>query len=334
MDPIRWGILATGNIANQMAQALTSSKDAEIVAVASRSKESAEAFGKKWNIPNRYATYQALVDDPDVDIVYIATPHNFHYENMQMCLKADKHVLCEKAFTLNATQAEECIDLARQKNLFLMEAMWMRFFPAIVQVRRWLQEGLLGDVRFLQADFCLKIPFDPQHRLYNPHLGGGALLDLGIYPLSFTTMVLGLPNEVRSYAHMSKTGVDELDTMQLIYDRGASASLSCSMRVYQPREAFIVGPRGYIKVHNIFFCPDRLTLHITGQDPQDSSFPIDGNGLIYEVQEVHSCLQAGKTESTIMSLNETLELMKLMDSIRAEWGFQYPEEQNKQSSNR
>ncbi|MBM3145777.1 MAG: Gfo/Idh/MocA family oxidoreductase [Chloroflexi bacterium] len=327
MKRYRWAILATGEVAKNMVQALHSSEHAEVVAVASRTQKRADAFGSEWNIPKCYGDYQAVAEDSEVDVVYIATPHNLHYENMQMCLQAGKHVLCEKAFTLNARQAEACINLARQKGLFLMEAMWMRFFPAMAQVRNWLQQGLLGEIRLVQADFCFQLPYDPQHRLYNLELGGGALLDLGIYPLSLTVMVLGFPHSMLSHAHISQTGADELDTILLNYDQGASASLSCSMRLYKPREAFIVGTHGYTKVHNIFFRPDRLTLHLHGQEPLTSDHPIAGNGYIYEVEEVHSCLRAKITESPLMPLDETLGLMRLMDSLRADWGLVYPDEQ-------
>jgi len=328
MEPIRWGLIATGEIAKNMVQALHQSDGARVVAVASRTQARAETFGQQWNIPSRYGSYEELVEDPDIDVVYIATPHNLHYENMKMCLQAGKHVLCEKAFTLNARQAEECIAIAREKQLFLMEAMWMRFFPAMRQVREWLANRVLGEVRLVQADFCFNLPFDPNHRLYNPDLAGGALLDLGVYPLSFATMVLGFPQGIASHAHIGETGVDELDTILLNYENGASANLSCSMRVYKPREAFIIGTKGYIKVHNIFFRPDRLTLHPSGQEPQVFDFPMDGNGYVYEIEEVHQCLRAGKTESHLMPLDDSLRLMALMDELRSAWKLVYPDEEN------
>ncbi|MCB0034531.1 MAG: Gfo/Idh/MocA family oxidoreductase [Anaerolineales bacterium] len=326
MQKIRWGIMATGGIAHSLATALQEVEQAQITAVASRTQEKADAFGDQYNIPNRHGSYEALAADPEVDVIYIATPHSHHYDNMKLCLNAGKHVLCEKAFTLDAQQAAECIALAREKKLFLMEAMWMRFFPAISQIRSWLQEGLLGDIRLVQADFCINLPYDPKHRLYNPELGGGALLDLGIYPLSFTTMVLGMPQKTVSHTHLSPTGVDGVDTMMLIYDSGATASLSCSMQINRPKEAYIIGSKGYLKVHDIFFRPDTVTLHLDGDEPVIYEFPFQGNGYPHEVQEVHDCLQAGKLESDIMSLDESLALMKLMDELRAAWGVRYPHE--------
>lgn len=326
MERIRWGILATGIIADIVASDLKDTKDAEMVAVASRSQAKADAFGKKWGIPKRYPNYQSLAEDPDVDVVYIATPHSHHYENMLMCLEAGKHVLCEKAFTLNSAQAEECIVLAREKNLFLMEAMWMRFNPAIDRVKGWVQEGLLGDIRLLTADFCLNKAYEPAHRLYNPELGGGALLDLGIYPLSFATFMLGYPQNITGQAHLSKDGVDILDTYQLTYENGATASLVCGLGIYNPCEAFIAGDKGYIRVHERFYRPDRLTLHFDGQKPREFEIPYRGNGYVYEIEEVHACLREGRMESKIMPLDETLKLMRIMDGLRAEWGVVYPGE--------
>lgn len=326
MKPIRWGILATGSIANTVASDLKITKDAQMVAVASRTQEKADAFGKKWGIPKRYPNYQALVEDPDVDVIYIATPHSLHYENMLLCLQAGKHVLCEKAFTLNARQAAKCIQLARQKNLFLMEAMWMRFNPAVQQVKKWVQEEVLGDIRLILADFCIDVVYDPASRLYNPKLGGGALLDLGIYPLSFATFMLGIPQTTSGHAILSQDGVDINDAYLLTYANGAMAALACGIGFTKPHEAFIAGSKGTIKVHHSFFHPDRLTLHLQGKDPKELKIPYRGKGYVYEIEEVHACLRQGRTESQLMPLDETLELMKLMDSLRLDWGVTYPGE--------
>lgn len=320
---INWGILATGNISNSMAQALTDVPDANILAVASRTDEKAAAFAAKWQIPRHYGSYAALAADPDIDVVYIGTPHNLHYDNMLASLNNGKHVLCEKPLTLNAWQARECIELARAKGLFLMEAVWMRFFPAINQVKTWLADGAIGDVRFVQADFCINIPYDPAHRLFDPALGGGALLDLGIYPISLAGVVLGLPTEVRGHAHIGQTGVDELDALTFLYEGGATAQLSCSTRIHKPIEAHIVGSAGYIKLHDTFLHADWLTIQRNGHAPQTVRVPYAGNGYRYEIEEVHRCLAAGETESPIMPLDETLATMQLMDQLRAEWGVRY-----------
>lgn len=323
MEKVRWGILATGGIANQFAEALTDLEDAEVLAVASRTQKSADSFGDKWNIPRRYAAYAELANDPDVDVIYIATPHNLHYENMQMCLNGGKHVLCEKPLTLTAWEAEACIKLAREKGVFLMEAMWMRFFPLMFQVREWVSEGRIGDVRLLQADLYERFDFDATHRLYDPELGGGALLDLGIYPISFATMLLGLPDHIISHTHLTPTNVDILNTMLFTYDNGATAMLSSSMAANKPNEAIIAGTKGYIKIEHVFLCTDRLILHLDGEEPQMLEFPFRSNGMLHEAEHVHKCLRAGKLESDIMPLDETLEIMRLMDSLRHEWGVEY-----------
>lgn len=325
MDTIRWGILATGGIAHKLAQALADQPDAELAAVGSRSQASADAFGEQWGIPRRHGSYEALVNDPDVDVIYIATPHSFHYENMLLCLNAGKHVLCEKPLTLNADEARQCIALARDKKLFLMEAMWTRFLPAMVQVRAWLDEGAIGTVRVVQASFALFFDYDPEHRLYAPELGGGALLDLGVYPISFAAMVLGLPDRTLSHTFLSPTGVDELNSMIFTYDTGATALLMSSQRLDLPVEAFVGGTEGYIKVHAPFFKASDLTLYVDGKE-QTVEKPFESNGYIHQVREVHQCLREGKLESAIMPLDETAAIMGLMDDLRHEWGFAYPGE--------
>lgn len=324
MSKYRWGILATGNIAASMAEALQEVDDAELLAVASRTQASAETFGTEWGIPRRYDSYEDLADDPDIEIIYIATPHSLHAENISLCLNADKHVLCEKPMTLNAAESTECIALARSKNLFLMEAVWMRFFPAIRQLKRWITEGMIGKVHLVQADFCLHVPFDPAHRLYNPELGGGALLDLGIYPLSLTTYLHGFPDEIEGIAEVGSTGVDELNAITLSYPCRLIAQLASSMRVDKPHEATVLGSLGTIKVHHPFFHPNRLTLHLRDCAPRTFDYPFRGNGYVHEVEEVQRCLTEGRLESDIMPLDETQRMMELMDELRRQWGVFYP----------
>lgn len=326
MTTFRWGILATGSIADAMAYALRTVPEAELVAVASRSQATADAFGERWGIPRRYADYAQLAADPQVDVVYIATPHNLHAANMQLCLAAGKHVLCEKPLTLNAAQAAAAAESAQRHGRFLMEAVWMRFLPAVEQVRRWVADGAIGAVRLIQADFCFHRPFDPTHRLYDPALGGGALLDLGIYPLSLATMLLGFPQAVHGQAQIGRTGVDEVNAITLTYADGALAQLTASMTLDRPREAFVLGSRGAIRLHDPFFRPDRLTLHQYGRAPEEHHIPFHANGYPHEVEEVHACLRAGLTESPRLPLAETVRLLALMDELRAQWGVVYPDE--------
>ncbi len=332
-DYVNWGILATGSIAATFAEALhqvdsadLAATSANLLAVASRTQASADKFGKRWNVPRCYDSYAALAHDPDVDVVYIATPHPYHYDNAKLCLEAGKHVLCEKPLTLNGKQSAELIALAQRNKLFFMEAVWMRYIPAIAKLREWVAEGVLGEIVAVSADFNFHRPFDPNHRLYNRELGGGALLDLGIYPLSLTTMLLGFPASVESHATIGTTGVDESVGLLLRYASGAVGMLTCGLRSNRPIEATIAGTRGYVKLPDFFLRPDHLILHLNGEEPQTHAIPYRGNGYPHEIAEVHACLQSGALESAIMPHAETQQMMELMDQLRAEWGVVYPEE--------
>jgi predicted dehydrogenase len=325
-DKIRWGILSTGWIANKFAQGLSVLPDAELVAVGSRAQATADVFGDEFNVPHRHASYEALAADPDVDVVYIGTPHPFHKENSLLCLQAGKPVLCEKPFTINAGEAEEVIALAREKGLFLMEAMWSRYIPIIVKLRALLAEGAIGEVRALTADLGFRREVDPQSRLFNPELGGGALLDVGIYPISFASMVLGTPSRIASLARLGQTGVDELAGIVLGYDEGQMAILHTALQVDTAVEATVMGTKGRIRVHSPWFYGTTLTLSREEHKDKVISLPYEGNGYNFEAAEVNERLHEGKQESDVMPLDETLAIMQTMDAIRAQWGFKYPME--------
>lgn len=326
-EPIRWGILGTGFIANQFAEGLQALPDAELRAVASRSQGRANAFGEQYNVPQRYASYAELAQASDVDAVYVATPHSSHKENTLLCLHNGKHVLCEKPFALNAAQAREMVALAREKALFLMDAVWTRFFPAMGKVRDWLAEKAIGDVLLVQSDFGFRMPeVDPTHRLFDPALGGGALLDVGIYPVQLASMVYGKePQNIASRATLGSTGVDELSVTVLQYSDYEMATVTTALQVDTPHEARILGSRGMILIPD-WWHPTQLTLRIAGETPQTFNFPIEGNGYNYEAAEVGRCLRAGRTESPIMPLDETLIIMETLDRIREQWGLRYPDE--------
>lgn len=326
MRKIRWGILSTGWIARKFAQGLSVLPDAEIVAVGSRAQETADAFGDEYGVPRRYATYEALAADPDVDVVYIGTPHPFHKDNAILNLEAGKAVLLEKPFTINAGEAEEVVALAREKGLFLMEAMWSRYIPIIVKLRELLAEGAIGGVRMLTADLGFRSEFDPKSRLFDPDLGGGALLDVGIYPISFASMVLGTPTRIASLAAMGQTGVDEQAGVVFGYDGGQLTILHTALRTSTVHEATVMGTEGKIRVHSPWFYGTTLTLSIEGRDDEVISLPYEGNGYNFEAAEVNKRLREGKLESEIMPLDETLALMQTMDTIRAQWGLKYPME--------
>jgi predicted dehydrogenase len=356
-EKIRWGILSTGSIAHSFARGLEVLPDAELVAVGSRTQSSADDFGRTFDVPHRHGSYEDLAHDPDVDVIYVATPHVFHKENTLLCLNAGKAVLCEKPFTLNAGEAREVIDVARERGLFLMEAMWTRFLPAMVQVRQWLEEGAIGEVRMIAADFGFRAEFDPESRLFAPELGGGALLDVGIYPVSLTSMILGQPNQVASLANLGETGVDEQSAFILGYPGGELALLSAAVRTQTPTEATIMGTEGQIRVHPPAFKPEWVTLVKPGfaqsvreaapawlvgagqalgldrfwhrvAEPKGQSlhFPLEGNGYNYEAVEVMRCLREGRLESEVIPLDESLAIMETLDRIRATWGLVYPGE--------
>ncbi len=323
----RWGIISTGRIAGDFAEALALSPNAELVAVGSRSTETAEAFGKRFSIPRRYASYEALADDPDVDAVYVATPHPFHMENSLLCLRAGKAVLCEKPFSINAIEAEAMIRTARSENLFLMEAMWTRYLPVMVKVRQLLADGAIGDVRMLQANFGFRTDLNPQGRLFDLHLGGGALLDVGVYTVSLASMVFGgPPTQIASMAHLGETGVDEQSALVLGYDQGQLAVLTCAVRTNTPHEAVILGNDGSIKINAPWWKSESLILSRPDKDDQLLETPIAGHHFQYEAAEVMKCLRSGKTESETMPLDETLDIMRTLDSIRSQWGLKYPGE--------
>ncbi len=325
-DTLRWGIVGTGNISSRFAEGLQALPTVKLVAVGSRSQSSADRFGDKYNVANRHASYEALAADPEVDAIYIGTPHNLHLENMLQGLSNGKAVLCEKPFTINAAQAKQAIDLARARNVFLMEAMWTRFMPLFVELRRLLAEGVVGEVRMISADFAFRTGFNPTSRAFDPNLGGGGLLDVGVYPINLASMVLGTPDRIVSLAELGETGVDEQAAMVLGYPGGQLALLSTGIRTRSPHEAVIMGTDAIIRLPARWWYPTTLIIDRPTQQPETIEVPYEGNGYNYEADEVHRCLLAGKTESDIMPLDETLAIMETMDTIRSQWGLKYPME--------
>lgn len=323
MNPVRWGIVGTGNIATRLAETLTAMPDAELVAVGSRSQASAERFGRAFDIPHRHDSHQALMDNPEVDAVYVATPHSQHCENTLMALEAGKHVLCEKPFAINAAQAKQMIDKAREKKLFLMEAMWTRFLPSYIKLRELLSQGVIGTPELVQCEFGFRLNAPPEHRLLNPDLGGGALLDLGVYPISLAFMVLGRPEQFETDALIGSTGVDEEAEVLLEYSDERRAELAASLRRPMNHNARIYGTDGYIEICSEFWRSQKLIV-LAGDKEEHLSLPFEGHGDQFQVQEVHGCIREGRLESETMPLTETLEIMEVMDAIRAHWGLRYP----------
>ncbi len=322
----RWGIISTGSIANKFAQGVAQLPDATVHAVGSRTQPAADEFGDRYGIGRRYASYEALAADPDLDAIYIATPHPFHAANCITCLEAGTAVLCEKPFTINAAELEPVVALAREKQLFLMEGMWSRFMPATVRLRELLAAGVIGDVNLVDVDFGFRAPFSPEGRLFAPALGGGALLDIGIYSLSFASMVLGRPQRLVSMAQLGATGVDENAAMILGYESGALAVICTAIRTGTPQRAVVNGTLGRITLHEPWWFPQRITLEVYGKETTVMEVPMNGNGFNHEAAEVARCVRAGQLESDSMPLDESLELMRTMDEIRAQWGLRYPME--------
>ncbi len=322
---IRWGILAPGNIAHQFARGLKVLPDAELIAVGSRSIERADKFADEFDIPHRHGSYADLVSDPDVDAIYVATPHPFHKDCAILCLKAGKAVLCEKPLAVNAEQVKEMIACAREYKQFLMEAIWTRFIPVMVKVREWLADGAIGEPRILTADFGFRAGLNPEGRLFKPELAGGGLLDVGIYTIAMAYMVFGAPSQITSLAHVGETNVDEQAGILLGYDEGQIALLHCAIRTGTPQEARIMGTDGSIHIPG-FWHSTSATLNAAGKEPERVEMPFKGNGYENEAIEVMRCLREGKLESDIVPLAESLSIMETMDSVRAQWGLKYPME--------
>jgi predicted dehydrogenase len=323
-DKIRWGILGTGNIAGKFAAGLAILPDAEITAVGSRSQASADDFARRFNVPRRHASYEALAHDPAVDALYISTPHSLHAENTLLGLAAGKAVLCEKPFTINTREAEAVIKTARAKKLLLMEAMWTRFLPPIVRLREMLAREVIGEVRLLAADFGFRAE-KHSGRLFDPALGGGALLDVGIYPVSLASMLFGPPAQITGLAHLA-SGVDESAAAVLGHSRGRLAVLHTAITANTFQEASIIGTRGRIRLHTGWWMGSPMTLTLDPGGEEFLEFPFTGNGYQFQAVEFMECLRARRLESPVMPLDETLAIMRTLDTLRAQWGLKYPME--------
>ena len=324
--PIRWGILGTGGIATKFATGLQALPDAELVAVGSRTQARADAFGGQFNAPHRFASYQALARCPEVDVVYVAIPHPFHCENTITCLEAGKAVLCEKPLTINAREAEKVIGCARERKLFLMEGMWTRFFPVMERVRALIADGAIGEVRMVEVNFGFRADWNPQGRLLNPELAGGSLLDVGVYCTAFSSMVFGPPADLAGFAHIGETGVDEQAAWVFRYEGGALSLCSSAVRASTPMEATLNGTAGRIRVHCPWWRPTAMTVSLAGKEPELIEFPLEGNGMNYEAAAVMECLRQGRLEHELMPLDETLQIIRTMDALRAQWSLSYPME--------
>jgi predicted dehydrogenase len=320
--PIRWGFLGAGGIAASMAADLHDGNNM-LYAVAARDADRAAAFAARFGANHSYGDYRAVVEDPDVDIVYVATTHPFHREQALMAIDAGKHVLIEKPLTLNATQAREVLTAARDKGVFAMEAVWMRANPLILKAQEIVAQGLIGEVVSAHADFSAEFPFDPTHRLYDMANGGGALLDLGVYPMHFALLFLGRPDTQQVLGTLSPTGSDAAVALQWGYASGAIAQLRCATTALTPGRATIAGTAGSISVEPWFLNPERLVVTTSEGESR-----IEGEGTAYgpQIEEVERCLREGLLESPVAPHADTIAILELIDQARADLGVRYPGE--------
>ena len=312
---LRWGIIGTGGIAHTFARDLALTGVGVVSAVGSRTQPSADAFASEHAIPRSYDSYEKLVTDADVDVVYVATPHPMHYENATLALEHGKPVLVEKAFTMTSDEARRLVANAREKRLFLMEAMWTRCLPNIIEIRALVARGELGRIISVEADHGQWFESDREFRLFNPVLGGGAMLDLGVYPVSFASMVLGTPSRVVALTQPAFTGVDGSVAMVFGYENGAQAVLSCTSLARTPTSASISGTDARIEIAGSFYAPGSFTLVRRNGDEQRFEFESVGRGLHYEAEEVARCIEEGVLESPLMPLDETISIMETMEQI-------------------
>ena len=300
-------------------------KNARIHAVASRSESKAADFAKQYQVPHHYGSYVEILKCPDLDIVYIATPHNSHCENTIMCLEHQLAVLCEKPLAINAAEVGRMISLAKFQKTYLMEALWTRFLPSTRKMLELIESGVIGDLVSLRADFGFNAPFDPKGRLFNHHLGGGALLDVGIYPVFLSLLLFGRPQELKALATIGKTNVDENCNIVLKYENNRIATLYTSIVAKTSTEAVVYGTKGAIRLNSRWHEPTSLTLLLNDEEPKDFFFEFIGNGYYYEAKALMEDLSAGHYENALMSLDFSHDLMELLDQIRRDAGIFYPQ---------
>lgn len=321
MRPVRWGVVGTGGIASTFVADLRLLPDAQVVAVGSRHASSAAEFAGRHDIGRHYPSYEQVCRDPDVEAVYVSTIHPGHHDAALLAIEAGKAVLVEKPFTMDAAQAQDVLDAARARGVFVMEAMWSRFLPHLVRVRELLAAGALGEVRLVTADHGQWFAPDPTHRLYAPELGGGALLDLGVYVVSFASMVLGAPASVHAVGTAAFTGVDATTSILLTYAGPAHAVLTTTLSAAGPNRAAIIGTEARIEIDPVFYWPTSFTL--TRRDGAVSRYdePHPGHGLRHQAAEVMRAVREGRLESPVMPHRETLEILQTMDEVRRQTGL-------------
>jgi predicted dehydrogenase len=325
VDTVRWGIIGTGRIASAFIRDLALLPDASVVAVGSRRQETADQFAAEHGVGRAHPSYGALVEDPDVDVVYVATPHSGHHDAAMLAIEAGKSVLVEKPFTLNADEAADLVAAARSRGVFLMEAMWTRFLPHMVRLRERLASGALGEIRIVSAEHGQWFAPDPEDRLFAPDLGGGALLDLGIYPISFASMVLGSPARVTAVGVPAFTGVDATTSVLLEHDGGAHGVVTTTLGAVGVNRAAVVGAEARVEIDRVWYTPTSWSLVDRGGTVLERhDEPHEGHGLRHQALEVARCLRDRRLESDVMPLDETVSIMRTLDEVRRQIGLTYP----------
>ncbi|TFD06463.1 Gfo/Idh/MocA family protein [Cryobacterium sp. TMT1-66-1] len=324
---IRWGILATGGIAHLFTNDLVQNGHT-VQAVGSRSQASADAFAAEFSIPTAHSSYADLVNDPEVDAIYVSTPHPFHAEHARLALNAGKHVLIEKPFALNAREARQIVDLAASRGVLVMEAMWTRFLPHMARIREVLAAGTLGDVRSLLADHTQDLPDDPAHRLNSLTLGGGALLDLGVYPVNFAHAVFGVPDTILASASFKATGADAQVATIFRYAGGQIATTFSASDTLGPTTASIIGTSGRIDIDSVWYSPTEFRVLDNLGAVLETFVPTEfaGRGMHFEAVEVEALIRAGRISSDIMPAEESVAILETLDAVRAQIGLRYPGE--------
>ncbi len=323
MGAIRWGVLATGRIAHNFVADLALVPDAEVVAVGSRRPDTAQDFATQHVIPHAHSSYAELAADPDVDVVYVASPHAHHHHDVLLCLEQGKHVLCEKALTLNARDAADLVSEARRRDVFFMEAMWMRCNPNIRRLQEVVGAGRIGRVGWVSASVGFRADPPPTHRLLDPALGASSLLDCGIYPLTLAWLLLGRPDAVQANGRLSERGID-LDCTALLEYAEATATVTSSMTTALPGTALVAGSHGWIELPSPFTRATGFVVHEPAAQPEQVALPLRGRGYVHEIEEVHACLTAGRTESRLVPLDETVAILEVADEIRRQIGCRLP----------
>ncbi|TBW29360.1 Gfo/Idh/MocA family protein [Gramella sp. KN1008] len=321
-ENINWGIIGLGKIANKFATALASVQNAELYGVASRNRDKALDFSKEHKAKAAYGVYDQLMKDENVDVIYIATPHSLHHEITMECLDHGKAVLCEKPFAMNREEAQQMITHARSKNVFLMEALWTMFLPHFQYVQELVNSGKYGKVKSIKADFGFEAEFDRNQRTFNKALGGGSLLDIGIYPVFLSYALLGKPEKIEASAQFAETGVDWECEMKFLYPEEVKASLHSSFREKTPTIAEIELEKGIIRLNSRFHEPTSVSIILEGKE-ETKDFGVKTNGYDFEATHVTHMLLEGKSESRKWTPENTLDLMELLDAVRHEIGLKY-----------